>query len=97
MKERTYKHRSRLKRRKNIKKGDLIDEVSKVVKTKKDAQAAEDCVLPSITKVLEKGDVLASRRTHLERMASNGTIRMKLGDVVRMRIALGSALGVGPR
>jgi len=48
-----------------MKKGDLIDEVSKVVKTKKDAQAAEDCVLPSITKVLEKGDVLASRRTHL--------------------------------
>ena len=69
-----------------MKKGDLINEVSKVVKTKKDAQATEDYVLPSITKALEKGDALVSRSAHLERMASNGTIRMKLGDVVRMRI-----------
>jgi nucleoid DNA-binding protein len=37
-------------------KGDLINEVAKVVKTKKDAQAAVDCVLSSITKALEKGD-----------------------------------------
>lgn len=37
-------------------KGDLINEVSKVVKTKKDAQAAVDCVLSSITKALAKGD-----------------------------------------
>jgi DNA-binding protein HU-beta len=37
-------------------KGDLIDEVSKVVKTKKDAQAAVDCVLSSITKALGEGD-----------------------------------------
>ena len=69
-----------------MKKGDLINEVSKVVKTKKDAQAAEDYVLPSIAKALEKGDTLVSRSARLERMASNGTIRMKLGDVVRMRI-----------
>jgi hypothetical protein len=69
-----------------MKKGDLINEVSKVVKTKKDAQASVDCILPSITKALEKGDALVSQRAHLERMASNGTISMKLGDVVRMRI-----------
>jgi len=69
-----------------MKKGDLINEVSKVVKTKKDAQAVVDGVLPSITKALEKGDALLSRRAHLERMASNGTFDMKLGDVVRMRI-----------
>ena len=37
-------------------KGDLINEVSKVVKTKKDAHAVVDCVLSSITKALEKGD-----------------------------------------
>ncbi len=37
-------------------KGDLINEVSKVLKTKKDAQAAVDCVLSSITKALGKGD-----------------------------------------
>jgi DNA-binding protein HU-beta len=37
-------------------KGDLINEVAKVVKTKKDAQEAVDCVLSSITKALGKGD-----------------------------------------
>ncbi|MEE8430918.1 MAG: HU family DNA-binding protein [Candidatus Desulfatibia sp.] len=37
-------------------KGDLINEVSKVLTTKKEAQAAVDCVLSSITKALEKGD-----------------------------------------
>ena len=40
-------------------KGDLIDEVSKVLKTKKDAQAAVDCVLSSITKELGKGDTVS--------------------------------------
>ena len=40
-------------------KGDLINEVSKVVKTKKDAQAAVDCVLSSITKALEKGEAVS--------------------------------------
>lgn len=37
-------------------KGDLVNEVFKVVKTKKDAQTAVDCVLSSITKALGKGD-----------------------------------------
>ena len=37
-------------------KGDLVNEVSKVLKTKKDAQAAVECVLLSITEALEKGD-----------------------------------------
>ncbi len=37
-------------------KGDLINEVAKVVNTKKEAQAAVDCVLSSITKALKKGD-----------------------------------------
>ena len=69
-----------------MKKGDLINEVSKEEKTKKDAQAAVDRVLPSIAKAMEKGDPRVSRRGHLERMASNSTIRMTLGDVVRMRI-----------
>jgi nucleoid DNA-binding protein len=40
-------------------KGDLINEVSKVVKTKKDAQAAVDCVLSSITRALENGDTVS--------------------------------------
>jgi len=37
-------------------KGDLVNEVAQVVKTKKDAQEAVDCVLSSITKALGKGD-----------------------------------------
>ena len=39
-------------------KGDLINEVAKVVSTKKEAQEAVDCVLSSITKVLKKGDTV---------------------------------------
>jgi len=37
-------------------KGDLVNEVAKVVKTKKDALAVVDLVLSSITKALENGD-----------------------------------------
>ncbi len=37
-------------------KRDLVNEVSKVLKTKKDAQLVVDCVLSSITKALENGD-----------------------------------------
>jgi DNA-binding protein HU-beta len=39
-------------------KGDLINEVAKVVSTKKEAQAAVDCVLSSISKALKKGDTV---------------------------------------
>ena len=35
-------------------KGDLVNEVAKVVSTKKEAQAAVDCVFSSITKALKK-------------------------------------------
>ncbi|MGB6011327.1 MAG: HU family DNA-binding protein [Desulfobacterales bacterium] len=37
-------------------KGDIVNEVSKLLKTKKDAQAAVDCVLSCITKALGEGD-----------------------------------------
>ena len=37
-------------------KGDLVNEVAKVVSTKKQAQAAVDCVLSTITKALQKKD-----------------------------------------
>jgi nucleoid DNA-binding protein len=37
-------------------KGDLINEVAKIVTTKKAAQEAVDCVLSSITKTLKKGE-----------------------------------------
>ena len=39
-------------------KGDLVNEVAKVVGTKKEAQAAVDCVFSSITKALKKGDAV---------------------------------------
>ncbi len=39
-------------------KGDLVNKVAKVVSTKKEAQAAVDCVFSSITKALKKGDTL---------------------------------------
>ena len=35
-------------------KGDLVNEVAKVVDTKKEAQAAVDCVFSTITKALKK-------------------------------------------
>ena len=37
-------------------KADLINEVAKVVETKKDAQAAVDCVMSTITDALKKGE-----------------------------------------
>lgn len=40
-------------------KGDLINEVSKVVRTKKEAQAAVDCVFSSITETLAKGEAVS--------------------------------------
>jgi len=39
-------------------KGDLVKEVAKVVKTKKEAKAAVDCVFSSITKALKKKDTV---------------------------------------
>ena len=40
-------------------KGDLVNEVAKVVCTKKEAQAAVDCVFSTITKALKKKDMVA--------------------------------------
>ena len=37
-------------------KGDLVNEVANVLKTKKDAQAAVDCVFSSITNAFGNGD-----------------------------------------
>ena len=39
-------------------KGDLVKEVAKVVNTKKEAQAAVDCVFSTITKALKKKDAV---------------------------------------
>ena len=37
-------------------KGDLVNEVAKVVSTKREAQDALDCVLSTITRALKKGE-----------------------------------------
>ena len=39
-------------------KGDLINDVAKVVSTKKEALEAVDCVFSSITRALKKGDTV---------------------------------------
>ena len=39
-------------------KGDLVKEVAKVVSTKKEAQAAVDCVFSTITNALKKNDTV---------------------------------------
>ena len=39
-------------------KGDLINEVAKITGTKKDAQAAVDCIFTTITKALKKSDTV---------------------------------------
>ncbi len=39
-------------------KGDLVSQVAKVVNTKKEAKAAVDCVLLTITKALKKKDTV---------------------------------------
>jgi nucleoid DNA-binding protein len=42
------------KEEEEMNKGDLVNEVTKVVSTKKEAQAAVDCVIDSITKALKR-------------------------------------------
>jgi len=39
-------------------KGDVVNEVAKVVSTKKEAQAAVDCVFSTITSALKKNDTV---------------------------------------
>jgi len=39
-------------------KGDIVKEVAKVVSTKKEAQAAVDCVFSTITSALKKNDTV---------------------------------------
>ena len=40
-------------------KGDLVNQVAKVTSTKKEAQAAVDCVFSTITKALKKKDTVS--------------------------------------
>jgi DNA-binding protein HU-beta len=51
-----FNYKSNDERRKQMNKGDLVNEVAKVVSTKKEAQGAVDCVISSITKALKRGE-----------------------------------------
>ena len=78
-------------------KGDLIDEVAKVVSTKKEAQAAVDCVFQTITKALKKKDgkvtlVGFGTFSKVRRKARKGrnpqtgaTIKIKASNTVRFK------------
>ena len=46
------------KEEEDMNKGDLVNEVAKVVGSKKNAQAAVDCVISSVTKALKKKDTV---------------------------------------
>jgi DNA-binding protein HU-beta len=48
-----------VKGEKIMNKADLVNEVAKVLKTKKDAQAAVDVVISSIAEALGKGDAVS--------------------------------------
>ena len=48
-----------MKEVKSMNKGDLVNEVAKVVSTKKEARTAVDYVFSTITKVLKKKDTVA--------------------------------------
>jgi nucleoid DNA-binding protein len=46
------------RRKEDMNKGDLVNQVAKVTSTKKEAQAAVDCVFSTITKALKKKDTV---------------------------------------
>jgi nucleoid DNA-binding protein len=48
------RHQFTKDRRRSMNKGDLVTEVAKVTSSKKDAQAAVDCVISTITTALKK-------------------------------------------
>jgi DNA-binding protein HU-beta len=81
-------------------KGDLVGEVAKVVSTKKEAQAAVDCVFDSITKTLKKkGEVtlvgfgtfkVSKRKARKGRNPRTGEeIKIKASDVPKFAAGKG--------
>ena len=75
-------------------KGDLVNEVAKIVGTKKEAKAAVDCVFTTITKALKKKDAVtlvgfgtfkvAKRKARKGRNPQTGeTIKIKAKNVPR--------------
>jgi nucleoid DNA-binding protein len=75
-------------------KGDLINEVEKVVSTKKEAQAVVDCIFSNITKALKKKDTVTmagfgvfkvvKRKARTGRNPQTGeTIKIKAKNVLK--------------
>ncbi|MGD2038202.1 MAG: HU family DNA-binding protein [Desulfobacterales bacterium] len=69
-------------------KADLINEVAKVVSTKKEAQAAVDCVFKSIPKAMKKGSPVTiagfGSFKVAKRKARNGR-NPKTGEVIKIK------------
>ena len=69
-------------------KADLINEVAKVVSTKKEAQAAVDCVFKSIPKAMKKGSPVTiagfGSFKVAKRKACNGR-NPKTGEVIKIK------------
>ena len=82
-------------------KADLINEVANVVSTKKEAQAAVDCVLESISQALKKGDVVTlvgfgtfkvvKRKARIGRNPQTGA-EIKIGASKAPKFVAGKAL-----
>jgi DNA-binding protein HU-beta len=82
-------------------KADLINEVANVVSTKKEAQAAVDCVLESISQALKKDDVVTlvgfgtfkvvKRKARLGRNPQTGA-EIKIGASKAPKFVAGKAL-----
>lgn len=82
-------------------KADLINEVSNVVSSKKEAQAAVDCVLESISQALKKDDVVTlvgfgtfkvvKRKARIGRNPQTGA-EIKIGASKAPKFVAGKAL-----
>ena len=59
MKQRKGKGERGTERESNMKKADLVNEVAQVVKSKKEAQMAVDCIFETITNALKNKDKVA--------------------------------------
>jgi len=89
-------------------KGDLVNEVAKIVSTKKQAQEAVDCVIESITKALKKKDTVTlvgfgtfkvdKRKARKGRNPQTGeAIKIPAKTVVKFRVAKACKDAVAPQ
>ena len=71
-----------------MKKGDLVNEVAKVLKTKKEAKGAVDCVLSNITKALKKKDtvtLIGFGTFKVQKRKAREGIRPQTGEEIKIK------------